>query len=336
MAVKKTSVLDEHDVSIRSDSGVQAKLRLLQALWREREGLPIGGRELEGQGPVPLGSRVDDDEIRRLGLNFLTPTIRQQVLEALASDACAGVAQGGRLLAERRLWSDLLSSQPLAFNLFGELAADLEVATAVGRRLWGPQIEAVTSICFEWSPGRRDPRYLDDDSAFDVFIAYETGSGRDGFVGIDVKYHENMRARTAKGTDWYEENPRYAEVAAASGAFGDPALEAVADPARRGAPSSLGGTPMQQLWFDHLLALSMTQAEERWAEGRFVLLHPAANARAHHAAESYQTAVADPGSFGALTLESVVTTVAECTDADWVDAFRRRYLDLTPVEALLA
>ena len=335
MATNKKKVLDGHQVSIKSDSADQARLRLLQALWRERMDLPIGRQERPERDPVPLGSRVDDDEIRRQGINFLTPTVIERVEQTLAAADCAGVAQTGRLVSEQRLWSDLLSSQPLAFNLFGELAADLTLATAAARRLWGDQIASVTSICFEWSPGRGDSTYLDNHSSFDVFIAYTTATGTRGFVGIDVKYHENMRARAAKAVDWYEENPRYAAVAEASESFSPQALKAVADPAMRGARSSLGGTPMQQLWFDHLLALSMTQADDEWDHGKFVFMYPTANQRARNAADDYRHVLNDGSGFEPMTIEKFVAATAECTDAPWVEAFRQRYLDVGPVDALL-
>lgn len=52
-------------------------------------------------------------------------------------------------------------------------------------------VSAVTSILFEHSPGRGDPAYTGDGSAFDVFLEYCTRSGQTGFLGVEVKYHEN-------------------------------------------------------------------------------------------------------------------------------------------------
>lgn len=37
----------------------------------------------------------------------------------------------GKVIKEPRIWNNLLSSQPLAFNLYGELKRDLELATSV-------------------------------------------------------------------------------------------------------------------------------------------------------------------------------------------------------------
>jgi hypothetical protein len=335
MPSAKKILLEEHHAFVKSDSMEQTRLRLLQALWREGRDLPIGSQERPDLPAVELGSRVDDDDERRLGHNFLTPGIRDQVITALEDPACGGVDQGGRLIARQRLWSDLLSSQPLAFNLFGELAVDLGLATAVGRALWGDRIEAVTAVCFEWSPGRDDPRYLANRSAFDVFIAYTTPRGGRGFVGIEVKYHENMRARAAKGIGWYDENPRYREVAKVSTAFAQSALTRVADPAQRGSKESLGGTPLQQIWFDHLLALSMLESEDGWEEGRFVFLHAAKNQRTVNAGERYAATLAEDTTFQSVTLEAFLAAAQSVSDAGWLADFHERYLAMEPVETLL-
>ena len=327
-------VLEAHKVLVKSDSADQARLRLLQALWREESGLPIGIHESK-DGRVELGSRVADDPDHPAGHNFLTPTIIDQAKRALEADVCGGVPQDGAVIVQRRLWTDLLSSQPMAVNLFGELAADLDLAGVVARAVWGPQIERVTSLCFEWSPGRGDPTYLGNGSAFDVFLAYETPAGGRGFIGVEVKYHENMRARAAKGADWYDHNPRYAEVARRAGAFPPEALTLVANPESRLSKDSLGGTPMQQIWFDHLLALSMLQSSDGWDEGRFVVLAPEANPKPADAADRYRQELVDESTFGSVTLEEFVAAAKSVSDTVWLTNFEQRYLDQGPIDALL-
>jgi hypothetical protein len=60
------------------------------------------------------------------------------------------------------------------------------------RELFPSRIGEVTAVRFEHSPGRGDPRYTGDRSAFDVFVEHATPSGARGFVGIEVKYHEGL------------------------------------------------------------------------------------------------------------------------------------------------
>ena len=119
------------------------KARLLASLWREAKGLAPGTHHPRGKAgnsqPRVLGSRLDPDQARAGG-NFLTSTILQQVRKRLAEP------ETHQLIKEDRLWGDLLSSQPLCFNLFGELAADLELATRAARAWWPDGVGQVTEV----------------------------------------------------------------------------------------------------------------------------------------------------------------------------------------------
>jgi hypothetical protein len=168
-------------VAERSDgSEFRRKARLLASLWREQQGLPPGThhpRDKAGNSqPRILGSRLDPDQARA-GRNFLTPTILQEVRKRLEEP------QAHQLIQEDRLWRDLLSSQPLCFNLFGELAADLNLATRAAQAWWPGRVAQVTEVRFEWSPGRRDLRHLGNRTAFDAVFLHTTPSGGRGFVG---------------------------------------------------------------------------------------------------------------------------------------------------------
>ena len=287
-------------VVVDSDSAFQARLRTQQSLWREAHGLPIGNHN-----GVPLGSRLRMPDARNSLANFLTPGVRSIVREELEREE-AGAGQG-KLYGMPRLVEDLLSSQPLCFNLFGELKLDLRLATAVGRLLWPDAVDKVTGIEFEWSPGRGDAAYLGNNSAFDVVLFHSTPHGGSGFTGIEVKYHEDLRVKAAN------HKPRYDEVAAASGVFG---LAVSAD---------LGKPPLQQLWLDHLLALSMTQHGD-FDFGRFVVLHPVANLPCARAVADYTNLLADRATFDRRTLEEVVAAITWSTDASWIREFAERYL----------
>ncbi len=242
--------------------------------------------------------------------NYLTDSIRDVVRAEVL-----GPARGaGKLFGEPRIWNDLLSSQPLCFNLFGELQADLELAKrSLG--LLGVDADVVTRVTFEHSPGRSDPRFLNDKSAFDVFIEYET-SGQKGFLGIEVKYHENLANPAAKHRD------RYSEVAAAMGCFS------------QSADAELRGRPLQQIWRDHLLAGSLLLADEGYDRGAFVFLHPADNECCTSALSEYQRYLTDSDTFFVWTLESVVKAAREAGAQSWIDEVEDRYLNLGHIHAL--
>ncbi len=118
-------ILEEFEVYIKRDSVFRSNARLLESLWRMKKGLDSA--IVEGR---PLGSHLDLAVARRTGANFLTRDISNQVELALDSSKVTGA-----LISEPRIWNNLLSSQPLAFNLFGELTTDLNLATGVFRSL---------------------------------------------------------------------------------------------------------------------------------------------------------------------------------------------------------
>ena len=284
---------------VTSDSAFQRKLRAHQSAWREQNGLPIGS--YRGR---PLGSRVAMPFAREHLANYLTPTIR----EAVRREVIDAVHGQEKLYSAPRIFDDLLSSQPLCFNLFGELQADLDAATAVGRHLWPSRVDIVTAIEFEWSPGRGDPEYLGNRSAFDVVLFTTTPSGRLGFIGIEVKYHENLRVAAAT------HRSRYDVVATAAACFD----------ARR--MPDLRKPPLQQIWLDHLLALSMLQANDGYDDGLFVFLYPAGNDRCAAVSASYADCLTDDRTFQRLILEDVVAGLRATSDAPWITPFADRYV----------
>lgn len=299
--------LEQHHVAVDGDRHWQRRLRLRQALWREEQRLPIG-RHGAGDSARPLGSRIAMPDAEQTLANYLTRTIQNVVQEELAA-ARSGV--DGKLISEPRIFEDLLSSQPLCFNLFGELRADLGLATRWARHLWPARVKEVTRVAFEHSPGRRDERYLGNRTAFDVYLEHTTPGGGQGFIGIEVKYHESLGVPAA------DTRARIGEVARASGCFAEHDL------------ATLGAPPLQQVWFDHLLALSMLQADgEMWCgNGLFVFMHPVANEECYRVVAEYERHLQDCRSFQRMTLEEAAAALRVTSGAQWVEAFHRRYLD---------
>ena len=283
-----------------TDNPFQRLARVRQARWRERRQLPIG--EHRGR---PLGSRLPIPFARETLANYLTDTIR----DVVRAEVLDPKRSAGKLYGQPRIFNDLLSSQPLCFNLFGELQADLGLATRTLAALSGGHIELVTAIDFEHSPGRRDAKYTGDRSAFDVFVEYVATGGRRGFLGVEVKYHEDL------GDPPAEHRGRYDEVAALMGAFRPEAL------------GRLREKPLQQIWRDHLLVGSLVaDPGAGYDEGRFVFLSPAENLRCRDAVTAYRTCLANEGSFSAWTLEAVASAVRDAGAGEWIDDLSARYL----------
>jgi len=301
------TLAQQHDVYVAADNRFQREARLLQALWREDQGYPAGthrGRLLGSRLRSPEGTQ-SLDWARGSLVNFLTPTIR----EVVWTHALCPEVPGEKLFDRDRLVTNLLSSQPLCFNLFAELEQDLGLASQVMEELTGGRIEEVTDLQFEYSPERRSPRYTDDGTAFDVYMEYTGRSGR-GFAGIEVKYHENLAD---------PEDPhrcRYTEIARKMNCFGPQP------------PEALRHRPLQQMWRDHLLAGSIRQADaDEFEDGFYVFLYPAGNEACTRAVRSYHKHLSSDDTFMPLTLEACVEALRSHTRAGWVGALEGRYLN---------
>ena len=55
---------------------------------------------------------------------------------------------------------------PMCFNLLGDLHADLALADHAAHRWWPDLPGTVSEVRFEWSPGRADPAFLNNRTAF--------------------------------------------------------------------------------------------------------------------------------------------------------------------------
>lgn len=279
--------------------------RLRQARWREQHQWKPGAHPYcGGEGASEVGSRLELAFAMKHGHNFITPAARA------AAEARMQAKQRHEMLNAARLYADLLSSMPLCFNLFGDLTDSALARAAV--RAWWPELPP-GEVCtqFEYSPGRLDPAYLGNRSAFDACFEITAADGTRSFVGVETKYHEHA-AKEAKPSE--RAMLRYAEVTEKSGAF-------VADWREH-----ILGTDLQQIWLDHLLLLSMLQLlPERHARGLFVLVYPAGNPSFASAATRYRELLTDASTFQARTLEELVDEPGALPAAT-CDAFRARYL----------
>ena len=281
----------------------QRSSRILQSIWRTERGYDIG--ELKSKnGSRPLGSRLPMPWARESLGNYLNETIRNVVRDEVIDP----IKSKGKLFSKPRIFDDLLSSQPLCFNLFAELKQDLAFATKVFKILAPDVIGSVTGIEFEWSPGMGDLRFTGDRSAFDVYVTFSSRDHSKGFIGIEVKYHENLVGRAATHKE------RYDQVASQMDCFEGSHLEA------------LKKQPLQQIWRDHMLA-GIHKIVDGFEEGIFVFLYPEANTYCAEAITTYRQCLTNDYTFRSWTLEGVVDAIKRSTDDGWIDLFVDRYLN---------
>src|SRR5262249_20415087 len=142
----------------------------------------------------------------------------------------------------------------LAFNLFGDLAGDLERADRAVHA-WFPDAPGrVSDVRFAYSPGLLDPAYLNNLRSFDAAFVLDLHDGGQGIVAVDVNYRERNKDQTPRP----ENLARYTTVAQRSKTFATNALRVLK---RRG--------DLCTMWLEHLLMHSMLQHPGReWSWGR--------------------------------------------------------------------
>lgn len=226
------TLLHRHHCEQPFDTRFRAVARLRQSLWRQAHHWPCG-HIADANGVLRrLGSRITPPVARR-GVNIIDPALVPLVRREVAYREIAA------FIEPERLWGNLLASQPLAFSLFIPLKRDLTLATAVFARLLPDFVVSVTDILFEHSPGRSNPAYTGDNTAFDVLIRCTTPAGQTACVAIELKYSEAPAGLTAPA------HPRWLALSTAAGSFREP-----------DSPHLRAGT-IEQFWREQLLLTAM-------------------------------------------------------------------------------
>lgn len=277
--------------------------RLLQSIWREENHIPL---------KCKYGNYLDIEQAYSQELNFLTPKIREIVKNEVELNRNRK-GKDKKVISKKRLYENLLSSQPLAFNLFAELITnDFELANIVLKQIFPNRILNITSIEFEVSTCRGDIKYTGDHSAFDVFIRYKGLKGN-GFIGIEVKYSEHLLDNPASFKETYK------RVAIQSGKFTEKGIAELC-----GMPKSL-----EQIWRDHLLSLSLLPPiNTDFEEGLFVFLYPKDNQECANAFKRYTNYLKSPIESGieSLYMEDFISILKQESSEKWISDFEDRYL----------
>ncbi len=317
MEILKKEIKKQFNTDYRDKSVFAENARLLQSIWRIEKGFPLNSKR-------GYGNFLGVEQAYFHEANFLTPTIKTFVKKEIEkNENRKGLDK--KLIRKDRLYENLLASQSLAFNLFSELiTSDFQLVNRIFRKIFKDREFDIISIDFEISPGRGNNKYTGDKSAFDVFIKFKGGKGK-GFIGIGIKYTETLLDLPAR----YKE--RYKEVALLSEKFSNEGIERLAT-----MPISL-----EQIWRDHLLALSMLPPiNNDYDEGFFVYLYPKDNTECQIAIDKYlgllKSENNSDSSFEVITMEKLVNEIkTETNNAQWILDFEDRYLSFNKIEKYL-
>jgi len=107
--------------------------------------------------------------------------------------------QKSGIMETDRLYNNLLSSQPLAFNFFGFFRAFPDIALAFLQTL-RPDIIGVDDIVFEYAP-----QSSGDSSAFDFGFVVRTATQK-GFLGFECKYTDTFSYQRSDTKVYYGDN----------------------------------------------------------------------------------------------------------------------------------
>ncbi|NOG53188.1 MAG: hypothetical protein HND57_02470 [Planctomycetes bacterium] len=264
-----------------------------------------------GTGPGSKSKRVYGNMLTReagqSGLNFLDEGIHQQARQRLRDESGA--------VEEYRLLHNMLSSQPMCFNLFGLMIDDLDFATRVFRQVMPHAVDEVTGIRIEHAPEPRN-EYLCDRSAFDAYVEFEHLDRTRAFVGIETKLTEpfSQKAYDIPSYRYWTELPD--------------------SPWPEESWPSLSAVQYNQLWRNHLLAIAMRDHKQSsFRHGYHMLIAPSEDEQCWCAVRQYQKLLKKgDGTFLAVPLDRFISmidhVVSSKKERAWYSSFRKRYLDL--------
>jgi hypothetical protein len=293
------------------DPPFRARMRFHQS-WYRAQVLGVG----YGVGPnrkskTKYGNMLSASDGNR-GLNFLTPHIFQVAQRRLA-------ARGGGV-EEFRLLNNMLSSQPMCFNLFGPLVDNVGLATRLSCVFLPGEVNDVLKVSLEFAPEPLSD-YLNDRTAFDACVEYEHTDGSQAFIGIETKL-------SGPFTQKQYANPRYLEW-----------TRRMDSPWPGASLPFLQTTRFNQLWRNHLLAVAYKGASPLgFSTGRLMLVYHPADTEMEATLQAYRALLKpEDATFLALPLDRLVekwrrSDLSE-KEARWLADFRLRYLDLSASQA---
>jgi hypothetical protein len=294
--------LKEYKVFNGKDTNFTANARLWQSKWRINKQIPI-----ETYAGAEWGNLVEWDYVWEYLTNFLTESTKIFVNANLA------YLQSTPVFDTERFIANLLSSQPLCFNLFCELISRLKIATKIFIGLFPElNIDEITKIEFEYSPGRRDKRFTNDNTAFDVFIEYLKNQEKH-FLGIEVKYTETLKEDTAYLRD------NYKKLIITSKMFKN-----------ESAYESLINSQLGQIWRDHLLAISLIKKYNEFGiykDGYFVVLYPKEHTEWKYLIKSYKEQyLNNTHNVLEIYLEDIIKEIKNNIKEEWTNELSERYI----------
>jgi hypothetical protein len=217
---KDASIESLYGPQSKTDNILTRRCRLLQS-WYRTNHLKQSACGAWRPGRKCVGSVLASGETT--GANFISDVARKYASQKVAEK----VTNPDLTIDEYRLYNNMLSSQPMCFNLFSDLRQGIiegdENAAIIIRKMFVESgIERIGRIEVEMIP-RPIADYIDDKTAFDAAIMFSS-NGLNYLAAIETKYTdklgtnrasdenikkllaENLKIFTPEGQDFYFTN----------------------------------------------------------------------------------------------------------------------------------
>ena len=185
----------------KGDSKFVADCRKLQSIYRYEIGEEIRPYTDRNGNVHYYGNYISDGDTPKEGCwkNFLTEDAFKHAEDRINN------RKKYETIEKDRLFNNLLSSQPMAFNLFCPLRQMLresrETATQVIKAaLFDYPIHEVTGVELEFIPEKHE-ELTGDKSAMDAIIRFIDTDGNGGFIAVETKYSENLGSNASYKKD---------------------------------------------------------------------------------------------------------------------------------------
>ena len=223
----------------------------------------------------------------------------------------------------KSLLADVLRSEHIPFDFFVPFNKDFEFLKNVLNVFLKETVKTVTKIKIEYAPSPRK-EYLDDRTAFDVYIEYIHTDGLNGGIGIEVKYTEKaypLKEKSKEYADVHNKKSKYYVVSEKSDIYDMEHIDIMIE------------NDFRQLWRNHLLVESVKQ-NGCIKHASSILLSPKGNDHFPSVCKRYSDQLKQKDSFIYITYESFIDACKKFYNKSkykesfkaWLDYLETRYI----------
>lgn len=239
------------------------------------------------------------------------------------------------------LFSDMLRSEHIPFNLFVPFKQNLEFCKQVFNEILGNCVQSIDNITIEYAPKiTEEKKYLNDRTSFDTYIEYTHTDNLKGIIAIEVKYTEKeyplLKYQKNKETgekeltkSWTDvenfknkdENSIYLNVTKACKLYKEEEFMHLVE------------DKFRQIWRNHLLVESiLIEDKDEFKHAYSLIFYPKGNEHFTEIGKEYSEMLADnkKDKFGLVTFENFIKICRSCKPNSefekWIDYLQERYI----------